>query len=63
VVFEQLYAAGKIELELVPQGTLSGHACGGAGIGGFYTRTAVNAAREAETRTLDSCEATCWKNR
>src|SRR5438552_1216056 len=41
VVFEQLYTAGKIELELVPQGTLSERMrAAGAGIGGFFTPTA-----------------------
>ena len=33
---------GKLELELIPQGTLAeAIRCGGAGIGGFYTKTAV----------------------
>lgn len=33
---------GKLEIELVPQGTLAeAIRCGGAGIGGFYTKTAV----------------------
>ncbi|QHS23371.1 CoA transferase subunit A [Virgibacillus sp. MSP4-1] len=33
---------GELEIELVPQGTLAeAIRCGGAGIGGFYTRTAV----------------------
>ena len=41
-VFDELYRAGKIELELVPQGTLAERVrAGGAGIGGFYTKTAV----------------------
>ncbi|WP_426958363.1 3-oxoacid CoA-transferase subunit A [Muricoccus radiodurans] len=36
--FVDLYMAGKIELELVPQGTLVERIrCGGAGLGGFYT--------------------------
>jgi len=40
--FEDAYKAGKIELELVPQGTLSERIrAGGAGIGGFFTRTAA----------------------
>jgi len=59
VVFEQLYAAGKIELELVPQGTLSERMrAAGAGIGGFYTRTAVGTllAEGKETRMLDGQE-------
>ena len=42
VVFEELYAAGKIELEIVPQGTLAEriHAAG-AGVPAFFTPTAV----------------------
>lgn len=40
--FEAAYKAGKIELELVPQGTLSERLrAAGAGIGGFYTPTGV----------------------
>ncbi len=43
VVFPELYQAGKIELELVPQGTLAERIrAGGAGIPGFYTATTVN---------------------
>ncbi len=41
-VFDALYHAGRIELELVPQGTLAERIrAAGAGIGAFYTRTAV----------------------
>jgi 3-oxoadipate CoA-transferase, alpha subunit len=40
VVFEELYKQGRIELELVPQGTLAERIrAGGAGIGAFYTPT------------------------
>jgi len=40
--FEGLYAAGQIELEYVPQGTLAERIrAGGAGLGGFYTPTGV----------------------
>jgi 3-oxoadipate CoA-transferase, alpha subunit len=40
--FEEAYAEGAIELELVPQGTLSERMrAAGAGIGGFYTRTSA----------------------
>ncbi len=56
VVFEELYAAGKIELELVPQGTLSERMrAAGAGIGGFYTPTAAGTklAEGKETRRID----------
>ncbi len=41
-VFPDLYRAGKIELELVPQGTLAERIrAGGAGIPAFYTATSV----------------------
>ena len=41
-VFPELYRAGKIELELVPQGTLAERIrAGGAGIPAFFTATAV----------------------
>jgi 3-oxoadipate CoA-transferase, alpha subunit len=42
VVFEQLYRAGKIELEVVPQGTLAERLrAAGAGVPAFFTATAV----------------------
>ena len=42
VVFEEVYRAGKIELEIVPQGTMSERMrAAGAGIAAFYTATAV----------------------
>ena len=42
VVFEELYRAGMIELEIVPQGTLAERIrAAGAGVGAFYTPTAV----------------------
>jgi len=42
MVFPELYRAGKIELELVPQGTLAERIrAGGAGIPAFFTATAV----------------------
>lgn len=41
-VFKELYQAGKIELELVPQGTLAERIrSAGAGIPAFYTRSGV----------------------
>ena len=55
-VFDGLFRAGKIELELVPQGTLAERIrAGGAGIGGFYTRTAVGTvlAEGKEVRKID----------
>jgi 3-oxoadipate CoA-transferase alpha subunit len=56
VVFEEMYSAGKLELELVPQGTLSERMrAAAAGIGGFYTPTAAGTklAEGKETRNLD----------
>ena len=42
-VFPELYNAGKIELELVPQGTLAErNRAGGAGTPAFYTPASVN---------------------
>lgn len=42
-VFPELYNAGEIELELVPQGTLAERIrAGGAGIPAFFTQTSVN---------------------
>ena len=55
-VIRDLYFAGEIELEIVPQGTLSERMrAGGAGIGGFYTRTSVGTplAEGKEVRTID----------
>lgn len=41
-VFDALYAEGKVELELVPQGTLSERIrAAAAGIGGFFVKTGV----------------------
>ena len=54
-VFEDLYRAGKIELELVPQGTLAERIrAAGAGIPAFFTATAVNTllARDKEVRVI-----------
>ena len=56
VVFEELYRAGKIELEIVPQGTLAERMrAAGAGVGAFYTPTAVGTqlARGKETREIN----------
>ena len=55
-VFDGLYRAGKIELELVPQGTLAERIrAAGAGIGGFFTPTAygTDLANGKETRVID----------
>ena len=54
--FDELYRAGKIELELVPQGTLAERIrAGGAGIGGFYTPTGFGTelAKGKDTREID----------
>lgn len=54
-VFDELYRAGKIELEVVPQGNLAERIrAGGAGIGGFYTPTGVGTplAEGKELRTI-----------
>ncbi len=55
-IFPQLYRAGKIELELVPQGTLAERIrAGGAGIPAFYTATTVGTqlATGKETRSIE----------
>lgn len=56
VVFERLWAAGKVELELVPQGTLSERMrAAGAGLGGFYTPAGAGTklAESKEQRVID----------
>jgi 3-oxoadipate CoA-transferase, alpha subunit len=56
VVFEEQFKAGKLELELVPQGTLSERMrCAAAGLGGFYTPVGVGTrlAEGKETREID----------
>ena len=55
-IFPELYKAGKIELELVPQGTLAERIrVAGAGIPAFYTPTTVGTplAEGKETREFD----------
>ncbi len=59
VVFEALYRAGRIELEIVPQGTLAERMrAAGAGIPAFFTATAAGTqlARGKETRVIDGRE-------
>ncbi|MFI0366827.1 3-oxoacid CoA-transferase [Actinomadura sp. 1N219] len=56
---EKQIAAGEIEVELVPQGTLVERLrAGGAGIGAFFTRTAVGTAVAdgKETRVINGVE-------
>jgi 3-oxoadipate CoA-transferase alpha subunit len=58
-VFDGLYRAGKIELEVVPQGNLAERLrAAGAGIGGFYTPTGVGTplAEGKESRVIDGRE-------
>lgn len=58
-VFDELYRAGKLELEVVPQGNLAERIrAGGAGIGGFFTPTGVGTllAEGKETRVIDGRE-------
>jgi 3-oxoadipate CoA-transferase, alpha subunit len=55
-VFEELHAAGRIELEVAPQGNLAERIrAAGAGIGGFYTPTGAGTmlAEGKESRTID----------
>src|SRR5438445_10642244 len=55
-VFDALYRAGKLELELVPQGNLAERIrAAGAGIGAFFTPTGFGTqlAEGKETRTID----------
>jgi 3-oxoacid CoA-transferase subunit A len=55
-LFEQLYLAGKLQLEFNPQGTLAERIrAGGAGIPAFYTRTGVGTlvAEGKEVRAFD----------
>jgi 3-oxoadipate CoA-transferase alpha subunit len=55
-VFDELYRAGKVELELVPQGNLAERIrAAGAGIGAFYSPTGVGTplAEGKELRTID----------
>jgi len=55
-VFDGLYRAGRIELEIVPQGTLAERMrAAGAGIGAFFSPTGVGTplAEGKETRVID----------
>lgn len=55
-LFEQLYAKGEVELELVPQGTLAERIrAGGAGIPAFFTPTGVGTV-VAEGKLLQTFE-------
>ncbi|MBO1901444.1 3-oxoacid CoA-transferase subunit A [Leucobacter weissii] len=55
-VFEDLYLAGQLELELVPQGTLAERIrAAGAGVGAFFTQTGYGTelAKGKESRVID----------
>lgn len=55
-VFDDLYRSGKVDLEVVPQGTLAERMrAAGAGIGGFYCPIGVGTplAEGKEARTID----------
>ena len=55
-IFEELYRAGKIELEIVPQGTMAERIrAAGAGVGAFFTPTGVGTkmAEGKETREIN----------
>lgn len=57
--FEQQLLAGELQVELVPQGTLAERVrAGGAGIGGFFTKTGVGTqvAEGKEKRVFEGAE-------
>ncbi len=61
-VFDGLYRAGKIELEVVPQGNLAERMrAAGAGIGAFFSPTGVGTplAEGKETREIDGRTYVC----
>jgi 3-oxoacid CoA-transferase A subunit len=56
---EKLYNEGKIEIEMVPQGTLAERIrCGAGGLGGFYTPVGIGTVVEEgkEKKTIDGKE-------
>jgi 3-oxoacid CoA-transferase A subunit len=56
---ERAYTEGKIEIEMVPQGTLAERIrCGAGGIGGFYTRVGIGTIVEngKEKKTINDQE-------
>lgn len=59
-VFREKFLAGKIKLELVPQGTLAERIrAGGSGIEGFYTPTGVGTEVAAGKETMEFNGVTC----
>lgn len=64
VVIDRKFREGKVEIELVPQGTLVERMrCAGAGLYGFYTRTAAGTplAEGKEERVIDGVECVLEK--
>lgn len=62
--FDEAFRAGRIQLELVPQGTLAERIrAGGAGIGGFFTPTGFGTplAEGKETPASSTVAGTCWR--
>ncbi len=61
--FERQVLAGELELQLTPQGTLAEKLrAGGAGIPGFYTRTAsARCSPKTRTRARSTARPTCWR--
>jgi len=58
-IFDALYRAGEIELEVVPQGTLAARIqAGGSGLGAVYTPTGYGTllTEGKETRTIDGVD-------
>ena len=66
VVFEKLYRAGKIELEIVPQGTLAERMrAAGAGVPAVLHRRPASAPSwpSARRSARSTAAATCWNTR
>ena len=65
-VFDGLYRAGEIELEIVPQGNLAERIrAAGAGIGAFFSPTGVgtDAGRGQGGAARSTAATTCWSTR
>ena len=61
--FERQVLAGELDLQLTPQGTLAEKLrAGGAGIPGFYTRTAAGTKlAEGKETKASTARSTCWR--
>ncbi|ONG44609.1 3-oxoadipate CoA-transferase [Pseudoroseomonas deserti] len=60
VVFEELYKAGRLELEIVPQGTLAERMrAAGAGVPAFYTPTGYGTLLTEGKPTAEFCGKMC----